>query len=68
MFGTRSQGYRNSRRMAVDGMVKQMCREEEVGFKNLWDSFVGKEEMYSRDGLPFWPRDCQGQLPVAWVK
>ena len=37
--------------MAVNGMVKQLCRKEEVGFVDLWDSFVGKEEMYSRDGL-----------------
>ena len=51
MFGTRSQGYRNSRWMAVNGMVKQLCREEEVGFVDLWGIFVGKEEMYSRDGL-----------------
>ena len=51
VFGTRSQGYRNSRRMAVNGMVKQLRREEEVGFVDLWDSFVGKEEMYLRDGL-----------------
>ena len=51
VFGTRSQGYRNSRRMAVNGMVKELCREEEVGFVDLWDSFVGKEEMYLRDGL-----------------
>ena len=42
---------------------------------DLWDSFVGKEEMYARDGLhlsgrglPFLPRDCQGRLPVACVK
>ena len=32
VFGTRSQGYRNSRRMAVNGMVKQLCREDEMGF------------------------------------
>ena len=52
VFGTRSQGYiNNSRRMAVNEMVKQLCREEEVGFVDLWDSFVGKEEMYLRDGL-----------------
>ena len=37
--------------MAVNGMVKQLCREEEVGFEDLWDGFVGKEEMYLRDGL-----------------
>ena len=33
------------------GMVKQLCKEEEVGYVDLWDSFVGKEEMYVRDGL-----------------
>ena len=65
----------NSKRMAVNGMVKPLCKEEKVGFVDLWDSFVGKEEMYVRDrlhlsgkGLPFLPRDCQGRLPVAWVK
>ena len=30
VFGTRSQGYRNSKRMAVNGMVQQLCRDEEV--------------------------------------
>ena len=33
------------------GMVKRFCKEEEVGYVDLWDSFVGKEEMYVRDGL-----------------
>ena len=36
--------------MAVNGMVKRLCKEEEVGYVDLWDSFVGKEEMYVRDG------------------
>ena len=60
--------------MVVNGMVQQLCREEEVGFLDLWESFVGKEEMYLRDGmnisgkgLLFLPRDCQGRLPGAWV-
>ena len=71
----RIRGYRNSKRMEVNGMVKRLCKEEELGYEDLWDSFVGKEEMYARDGLhlsrrglPFLPRDCQGRLPVAWVK
>ena len=75
MFGNRIQGYRNSKRMAVNGMVEQLCKEEKVGYVDLWDSFVGKEEMYVRDGLhlsgkglQFLLRDCQGRLPVAWVK
>ena len=36
VFGTRSQGYRNSMMMSVNGMVQQLCREEEVGFVDLW--------------------------------
>ena len=75
VFGKRIDGYRNSKRMAINGMVKRLCKEEDVGYVDLWDSFVGKEEMYLRDGLhlsgkglPFLPRDSQGRLPVAWVK
>ena len=44
VFGTRSQDYRNSRRMAVNGMVKQLCREEEVGFVDLWTALWGKKK------------------------
>ena len=51
VFGNRIDGYRNSKRMAINGMVKQLCKEEDVGYVDLWDSFVGKEEMYVRDGL-----------------
>ena len=51
VFGNRIQGYRNSKRMAVNGMVKRLCNEEEVGYVDLWESFVGKEEIYARDGL-----------------
>ena len=65
----------NSKRMAVNGMVERLCKEEDVGYVDMWDSFVGNEELYFRDGLhlsgkgpPFLPRDCQGRLPVAWVK
>ena len=28
-----------------------MCEEEGVGFVDLWGYFVGKEDMYMRDGL-----------------
>ena len=51
VFGNRSDGYRNSKRMTINGMVKRLCKEEDVGYVDLWDSFVGKEEMYVRDGL-----------------
>ena len=49
--GNRIQGYRNSKRMAVNGMVERLCKEEEVGCVDMWDSFVGNEELYFRDGL-----------------
>ena len=51
VFGNRLDGYRNLKRMAINGMVKRLCKEEDVGYVDLWDSFVGKEEMYVRDGL-----------------
>ena len=42
VFGNRIRGYRNSKRMAVNGMVKRLCKEEEVGYVDMWDSFVGQ--------------------------
>ena len=32
-------------------LVQKLCREEEVGFVNLWGSFVGRADMYMKDGL-----------------
>ena len=57
--------------MAINGMMKSLCKEEDVGYVDQWDSFVGIEGMYARDGLhlrglPPLPRDCQGRLPVDW--
>ena len=49
--GNRIQGYRNSKRVAVNGMVERLCKEEDVGYVDMWDSFVGNEELYFRDGL-----------------
>ena len=51
VFGNRIDGYRNSKRMVINGMMKRICKEEDVGYVDLWDSFVGKEDMYVRDGL-----------------
>ena len=49
LFFTR---YRNSKRMAVTATrAGEAASLEEVGYVDLWDSFVGKEEMYARDGL-----------------
>ena len=46
VFGNRIDGYINSKRMAINGMMKRICKEEDVGCVDLWDSFVGKEDMY----------------------
>ena len=51
VIGGWNQGYRNSRRMAINTLVQQLCKEEDVGFVDLWSSFVEKEKMYMRDGL-----------------
>ena len=31
--------------------MKRLCKEEDVGYVDLWVSFVGIEGMYARDGL-----------------
>ena len=51
VFGNKIQGYRNSKRMALNGIVERLCKEEDVGYMDLLDSFVGNEYMYVRDGL-----------------
>ena len=43
--------FRNCKRMAINGLLEQMCEEEGVGFVDLWEYFVGKEDMFMRDGL-----------------
>ena len=49
VFRNRIHGYRNSKRMAVNGMVKWLCKEEEVGYVDLWDSFVGGKKKCTRE-------------------
>ena len=51
VMGGRGVAYRNCKRMAINVLVEQMCEEEGVGFVDLWGYFVGKEDMYMRDGL-----------------
>ena len=48
VIGGRKQGYSNSRRMTINRLVQQLCSEEDVGFVDLWSSFVAKEEMCIR--------------------
>ena len=43
--------YRNCRGMAINMLVQKLCREEEVGFVDLWGSFVGRADMYMKDGF-----------------
>ena len=74
MFGNLIYGYRNSKRMTVNGLVKRLCKEEEVGYVDLWD-FVGKEEMYATDGLHLsrqgaavFAEGLSGVVASGWVK
>ena len=43
--------FRNCKRMAINGLLEQMCEEEGVGFVDLWGYFVGKKDMFMRDGI-----------------
>ena len=37
--------------MAINTLVQKLCREQEVGFVDLLGSFVGRADMYMKDGL-----------------
>ena len=63
--------------MAVNGMVERLCKEEDVGYLNLWDSFVRKEYIYiyvrgglhlSGKGAAVFAEGVSGGSPAAWVK
>ena len=54
MFGNRIKGYRNSKRMTVNGMVEWLCKEEDVGYVDLWDSFVGEKHVRERWSASEW--------------
>ena len=51
VMGRKGHKYRNCRGMAINMLVQKLCREEEVGFVDLWGSFVGRADMYMKDGL-----------------
>ena len=51
VIGRRGHRYRNCRRMAINIVVEKLCREEVAGFVDLWGSFVGRADMYMKDGL-----------------
>ena len=37
--------------MAINTVVQQLCRKEEVGIFDLWEWFVGRADIYTRDGF-----------------
>ena len=51
VIGRKGHRYRNCRGMAINMLVEKLCREEEVGFVDLWGSFVGRPDKYMKDGL-----------------
>ena len=51
MMRGRGTTFINCKRMAINALLEQMCEEQGVGFVDLWGYFVGKEDMYMRDGL-----------------
>ena len=65
-MGGREPTYRNCKRMAIDVLVEQNCIEEGVGFIDLSGYFVGKEDMYVRDGLHLSGRTEQYSLRTCF--
>ena len=51
VMGSRGQGYRICRRIAIKMLVQQLYREEEVRFVDVWGCFVKRADVYMRNGL-----------------
>ena len=51
VMGRRGHKYRNCQGMAINMSVQKLRREEEVGFVDLWGSFVGRADMYMKMGF-----------------
>ena len=51
VIGRRCHRYRNCRGVTINMLVEKLCREEEVGFVDLWGSFVARADMYMKDRL-----------------
>ena len=51
VIGRRGHRYRNCQGMVMNMLVEKLCREEEVGFVDLWGSFVGRADIYMKDRL-----------------
>ena len=75
VFGNMIDGYIHSKRMAINGMVKRLCKEEDGDTWICGTALWGKKKCtrgtvctLAGRGLPFLPRDCQERLPAAWLK
>ena len=51
--------------MAINMLVEKLCREEKVGFVDLWVSFVGRADMYMKDGLHLSGKGGYLEMPQA---
>ena len=63
-------GWEASRISAINRQLDSMCRQRGFAFRNLWEDFVGRREMFAWDGLH--PSqlggDRLGQVYSKWVQ
>ena len=51
MFGNRIDGYRNSKRMAINGMVKRLCKEDLEVFHSFLLKYCPKRQHFLYEGV-----------------
>ena len=57
IMGSRGEEYRNCRRMVINTQVQKVCMEGDVGFVKMWLNFVGRDDLFTRDGLHLTGKD-----------
>ena len=51
--------YRNGRRMSINSQLDGMCRQEKVGFVDLWATFAGRPDLYMKNRLHMTDRGAE---------
>ena len=56
--GGRGEDHRNCRRMTINTQVHKVCIEEGIGFVDMWLNFMGRDDVFMRDGLHLTMKDA----------
>jgi lysophospholipase L1-like esterase len=66
----RMSGWEASRIVGINRQLAGMCRQQGIAFRDVWEDFAGREEMFVGDGLHPSQKggDRLGEVYGQWVQ